>query len=448
MAQGSTISLESKIVSHYTEGNRNSKKLFERASDIIPNGVSRGLLYYRPFPIYSKRANRSRLWDLDNNERIDYCFNYSSLILGHNNEKVNATISKQLKNETALGQGNELEFRLAATLKKRVACAESVKFTISGTDAVVNAIRAARSISKNNKVICFERAYHGSSDYVSNTKLAFSSEGTIKQTPDQQVVLPFNDIETFNRTIASLRNEIAGVLVEPVPCAGGLTLPNPEFLKELRESCDKLGVILIFDEVITGFRIAFGGAQEYFRVVPDLSTLGKNLTGGLPGAAVAGKKELMEYAFSNDGERKARVPLSGTYNAHPLSLAAGLATLEQLTPAAYDKLHNISLAITDAIGKAVADPSQRSDSVEFKKIESLFQIFVNKKVRRPSAYSTSELFHLACLNHGIYLPLDHFCCSSLATTTEDIFLTETAVRAALSDVKDSLVGDENVSLSR
>lgn len=450
MVQGSVVSLEEKILTNYERKNAKSKKLFESAKDVIPNGVTRGLLYNRPFPVYAERGEGSRLWDLDGNERIDYCFNYSSMILGHNNEKIRNAISEQLGKDTAYGQGSELEYKLGSKVKYRVACAESIKFVVSGTDAVVHAIRAARSVSKRNKIIFFEHAYHGSSDYVSNTKLGFFSEGSLNQ-GENQIILPFNDIETFRKVAKSARDEIAGVIVEPVPCAGGLTIPEPEFLKGLREVCDNLGVILIFDEIITGFRIALGGAQEYFHVVPDMCTLGKNLTGGLPGAAVAGKKEIMEYAFRSEGGKQARVPLSGTYNAHPLSLAAGLVTLEQLTPSAYEKLRSISQSLTDAIEKAVeGSPSQIRGSVEFRKIESLFQIFVanKKKNLRANAYTRSELFHLACMNLGIYLPLDHFSCSSLATTKEDVSLTEVAIAKAFSEVKESLVGDDDLSLTR
>ncbi|NOZ22219.1 MAG: aminotransferase class III-fold pyridoxal phosphate-dependent enzyme [Planctomycetes bacterium] len=283
----------------------------------------------KPFPIYVDRAQGSRKWDVDGNELIDYWMGHGSLLLGHRHPTMIEAVAKQLRRSTHPGACHELEVRWAELVIEMVPCAERVRFTSSGTEATHMALRLARAFTGRDKVVKFEGHFHGW-----HSGLAVCTDPPFEQqTPpgiprgelDNLVILPPNDIEQVDEVLSA--GDVACVILEPTGGSFGQGPLKPGFLAELRDVTRKHDVLLIFDEVITGFRCAPGGAQEHFGVTPDLTTLGKILVGGLPGAAVTGRAEIIDLLSSSSHDER-RISHAGTYNANPVSAAAGIATLE------------------------------------------------------------------------------------------------------------------------
>ena len=430
------------LVNLFSRRSPKSRSYHERASKVIPSGSNRAVLFYRPYPVYSKRAKGSRIWDVDGVERIDYCFNYSSLVLGHANPAVIAAVEAELENGLARGQATTLEVELAEMVTRMIPSAEMVKLTVTGTEAVMNATRSARAYTKKDDIVLFEGAYHGSSDTVSANGLSFHSYGVPEDTQRHTVVVPFNDPDALQRTLSDNRN-VAAVLMEPFLASGGTVVPDEDFAKVVREVTERMGVLLILDEIITGFRIGRGGWQEKYRIKPDMTLLGKNVAGGMPGAAVCGSKEIMEdvYAFPESASLelgRPKTPLSGTYNAFPLSLAAGLATLRQLSSEVFEKIDGTASSLAKGFMKIAGD---LGINVRTPRAGSIFQFHFTKKdivdakaVRLADAEMRRRL-DLALLNGGVYLSPGHFCCTSSATTNADVKETINSIEKALDQVR-------------
>jgi glutamate-1-semialdehyde 2,1-aminomutase len=317
-----------------------SEQLFEEARNYLPAGASSNVRVHMhdPFPVFFKRGEGPRVWDVDGNSYIDYLMAYGALILGHRHPKIIAGIEKQLQDGIMFGTTTELEIEVAKLVASMVPCAEMVTFANSGTEATMEALRIARAVTGKDKLLKFEGHYHGHHDYVlfsvdspspvsgleaSPTKLPYFP-GIPDEVSKTVLVAPWNNPSALERILKKNANDVAAVITEPVMGSQGVIPPEPDYLKQLRELTIKYDTLLIFDEVLTGFRLAKGGAQEFFGVKPDIACFAKALGGGAPIAAVAGRKDLMSMIGPG------RIGFGGTYNAHPISLAASKATLETL----------------------------------------------------------------------------------------------------------------------
>lgn len=338
-----------------------SRELFEKAQRGIPNGVASAVHKYawQEYPIYIESGKGSKLYDADGNEYIDYLVGFGPIILGYANETVNNVVIDQLGRVTQMAAPSELLIRLADKLCNIIPSAEMVStFLSSGTEADLHAVRLARAYTGKNKIIKFEGHYHGWSDELRVSVDAASVEAlgprnkpyVLKHFPNQRepnetIVLPFNDLEILEKTLQRQGNEIAAVILEQVMFNAHPVFPMKEYLEGLRELTNKYDVMLIFDEVITGFRLALGGAQEYFGVTPDISIFAKAMGNGYPISAVVGREDVVRSLTAT----------SGTFNGNPLSVAASLATIGELEkPGVYEKFqHKAELLLekTMALGK-------------------------------------------------------------------------------------------------
>lgn len=307
-----------------------SQALFEEAKKVFPGGVNSPARLLRPYPFFVKRGKGSKLYTVDNTEYIDYCLAFGPLILGHANEEVITAIRDQLERGWLYGAPYEVELKLAKEIMKYFPTIEMIRFVNSGTEATMNAIRVARGYTRRKKIVKFEGNYHGSHEAVlvkaGSSTLTFgipTSEGVPEDIAKHTLVAPYNNLEATEKLAETYANDLAAVIVEPIAVNMGLILPDIDFLKGLREVCNRYGALLISDEVVTGFRFDLGGAQGYYGIEADLTTLGKIIGGGFPIGAFGGRREFMEVVAP-----LGRVHNAGTFNAHPVSLAAGLKTIE------------------------------------------------------------------------------------------------------------------------
>jgi glutamate-1-semialdehyde 2,1-aminomutase len=307
--------------------------LYARARQVIPGGITHDVRHLTPFPIYVDRAAGAHKWDVDGHEYVDFWMGHGALFLGHCHPAVVRAIQDQAARGTHLGASHELEVRWAELVRQLVPSAEMVRFTMSGTEATHLALRLTRAFTGRSKIVKFIGHFHGWHDgVVAGVNPPFDvpfSAGVPGTTLDQVLLCPSNDIKAVETLLQ--RGDVAGVILEPAGGQAGTTPTIPGYLQELRALTRRHDVILIFDEVITGFRYAPGGAQAYFNVVPDLTTLAKIVAGGLPGGAVCGRRDVMSMmAHRGDPawDRSERVAHSGTFNASPVSAAAAIATLE------------------------------------------------------------------------------------------------------------------------
>jgi glutamate-1-semialdehyde 2,1-aminomutase len=317
----------------YTSKTQKSKALYERAKRVLPAGVSYGIRYFEPYPFYTARARGSKLYDVDGNEYVDYWLGHTALILGHSPPAVVSAVERQLGNGTHYGTPHEPEVALAEQAVKMVPSAEMIRFTNSGTEATMYATRLARAYSGKTKIAKFEGGWHGGYDALHvGVKYPFTtpeSAGLTEGATKDTLLLPFNDIVGIEKKLRN-ENKVAAVMIEPVLGSGGGVPAEKTFLKALRELCDQKEILLIFDEVITGFRLASGGAQQYYDVTPDITVLGKILGGGFPVGALCGCKEIMERLDTLAHKRPYFSFQGGTFVANPITMIAGLATLKIL----------------------------------------------------------------------------------------------------------------------
>lgn len=436
-----------------------SARLFEEANQVMPGGVTANIKYFDPYPIIMAEADGAWLKDVDGNQYVDYLLGYGALILGHGHHKITTAVMKQLltKGTALFGTPHELEIELAKKLIRLYPGVEQVRYTNSGTEATLLAIRLAHAYTGKRKVAKFEGHYHGGFDQV-----LFSINPSINEAGDarspnavpesagvdpyhkkQTVILPFNDLEATRVILKAHQDELAAVIMEPVQ--GGFIPATKEFMHGLRQVTEELGILLIFDEVKTCFRVSLGGAQAHYGVKPDLTALGKVLGGGFPIGAVGGKREIM--AISNPKGKKDVFELtsrsssqdvlfhSGTYNGHPLALAAGLATIETLEE---NKQFETIVTLTDELRRGVENvlryyqiPAQTLG------LGSIFNLVLTEEpvinfrdLKHAHLNWRKELdYHLLTL--GVYTkPLNRYSLS-LAHTPEDIQFTIDAYEAAL-----------------
>jgi glutamate-1-semialdehyde 2,1-aminomutase len=335
------------LIDRYRKTLPGSWARWERACRVIPGGITHDVRHLTPFPLYVSRAEGARKWDVDGREYIDYWMGHGALFLGHAHPTLVDAVTRQIGRGTHYGACQELEIEWAEWITRLIPSAEMVRFTMSGTEATHLALRLARAATGRPKIVKFTAHFHGWHDgvyaSVSPPYEIPMSAGIPGAVLGETLAVPPNDIGALERLFHG-RQDVAAVILEPSGASAGVVPIDPGFLKDLRQLTRDRGVVLIFDEVVTGFRYAPGGAQEYYGITPDLTTLAKIVAGGLPGAAVCGRRELISrMAFGPDAgwNRTQRVAQNGTYNANPLSAAAGIAMLSQL---ADGKLHETANA--------------------------------------------------------------------------------------------------------
>lgn len=323
-----------------------SQAIFEQATRYIPGGVSSANRLTEPNLVFT-RAEGAYIYDAEGRRYIDYHAGFGPPILGHAHPEVNRRVTETLNNMDLVGIGvSEIEIQLAQKIVEHVPSADKVMFSNSGSEATFYALRIARAVTGRQKIVKFQGCYHGWHDAVLMNVISPASKlgqkdplsaGMTPEVVDNTLVLPFNDVEEFTQTLEEQGDQIAAVMLEPIPHNIGCVLPRPEFLQALRDLSDKHGIILIFDEVITGFRHGLGGYQKVAGVTPDLTTLGKAFANGYPLAALCGREALMAHCAPGGD-----VFFAGTYNGHPVGVAAALATIEVLErPESYKHLFNL-----------------------------------------------------------------------------------------------------------
>jgi glutamate-1-semialdehyde 2,1-aminomutase len=323
---------ESRILAAYRARTRRSRELHEKATHLLPSGIVHDSRRTLPYGIYAVRGAASRKWDVDGNEYVDYYGGHGALLLGHQHPDVIRAIQAQLGKGLHLAASNELEIEWARCIQEMVPSAERVRFTSSGTEATQLAMRLARASTGRSRIVRFQTHFHGWHDQVAfgvTEHLDGSpSVGVLREVADNTTLIAPNDVGSVERVIATER-DVAAVMVEPIGSSSGAIPTSPEVLGALREVTQKHGVLLTFDEVVTGFRVSPGGAQALHGVIPDLTTMAKIVAGGMPGGAVGGRKDILDWldfeAAATAGHE--RISHQGTHNAHPLSAAAGITTL-------------------------------------------------------------------------------------------------------------------------
>jgi len=330
-----------------------TKEWYDQVSKIVPGGIHSNIRFMEPHPYIFEKGQGSRLFDIDGNAYIDCVVNYGALILGHGDPIVTEAVRKELDSGLTCGVESETSIKLAQRMNEIIPCAEMVKFSLSGTEAVAHALTIVRGYTKKDRIIKMEGSYHGWSDTVivslhpdlkkSGPKNApakiYETQGIPENAKENTIVIPFNNAEVAERVIKRNKKKVAALIVEPVVFNSGAVMPKEGYLKQLREITEKNNIVLVFDEVITGFRLAPGGAQEYYGVTPDIATFAKSMANGYPISAVAGKKEIMEVCTPGRG-----VMYGGVYNGSQVCVAAGVATLNQIRNGDVQKKMNESTA--------------------------------------------------------------------------------------------------------
>lgn len=421
-----------------------SKRLYKKAFAVIPGGVNSPVRAFKAVggdPLFIERAKGSRIYDVDGNSYIDYVLSWGPMILGHAHPRVLRALKNAIEKGTSYGAPTALEVELAELVLKAYPSMDKVRMVNSGTEAAMSAIRLARGFTARDKIIKFEGCYHGHADGLlvkaGSGAATFGlpdSPGVPKSYAKNTITLPFNDINTFRRTIEKQWRSIACVILEPVVGNIGCVLPRPGFLETLRRLTQKNGIVLIFDEVMTGFRVSFGGAQAYYGIKPDLTCLGKVIGGGLPVGAYGGKKEIMTMV-SPEGP----VYQAGTLSGNPLAMTAGIETIKELSKSnTYKKIEEKS----SMFEKGMVDAARRSGvSTRFYRAGSMFcTYFTDREVFDYTTAKTSDTkkfsrFFSGMLQKGINLAPSQFEAGfmSLAHTSKDI---EDTIKAAYEAFKE------------
>ncbi len=320
----------------YRNRTSSSERLFRRAKVVMPGGVSHNIHYFPPYPFFLKEAKGSKIYDVDGNEYIDLWMGHYTHILGHHPQLVVEAIEKQLREGIHWGIVFEKQVAWAELIQELVPCAEMVRFCCSGTEATMYAVRLARAWTGKKTILKIAGGWHGANPDLSvGIKMPYEREeslGLLSELQDYTRTILFNDLSQTLQTIQKHRADLAGIILEPVVGEGGFSPATEEYLKMLREETERSHALLIFDEVISGFRLALGGAQERFGIIPDLTTLGKVMGGGFPVGALVGKREILEATSpERKGKKWERILIGGgTFSSHPFSAAAGLAILHHL----------------------------------------------------------------------------------------------------------------------
>ncbi len=404
-----------------------SHQLYRRARELIPGGVNSPVRAYPPYPLFVASARGSRFRTVDGEEYLDFCMAYGSLLEGHAPGEVVDAVKAAVEKGSIYGQPTEMEVELAALIKTLVPSMEMVRLVNSGTEATMHSIRLARAFTGRQKILKFEGGFHGSHDAVlvragSGASIlgSPSSEGVPKETVKNTLVARFNDEKLVGKIVKDSADELAAVIVEPVMGNVGPVTPKTGFLEGLRRVTEEKGVVLIFDETITGFRMSLGGAQQYYKIRPDLTVLGKILGGGLPIAAFGGRREIMEKLAPLGGVYQA-----GTFAGNPVCVAASLATLHSLRKRAgqvYPRLERAG----DQVRRGIADHVESTGlKAEVNGVGSMFQVFFTDRpvtdyysARSSDIVRYQRYFH-SLLASRVFVPPSQFETCFLATCHMD-----------------------------
>jgi glutamate-1-semialdehyde 2,1-aminomutase len=422
-----------------------SAEIFARAEKILVGGVDSPVRAFKPVggtPLIIDHAKGSRIWDIDGREYIDYVCSWGALILGHAHPDVVSAVADQAQRGTSYGMTSPLEIELGEQIARALPSIERIRFVSSGTEATMSAIRLARGFTKRDLILKFEGGYHGHSDSFlveAGSGLATFGISASPGVPDALAKLslnaPYNDLAAVEKVFRERASQIAAVIVEPVAANMGVAPPVPGFLEGLRELSHRDGALLIFDEVITGLRVAHGGAQRLFNITPDLTTLGKIIGGGLPVAAYGGRRDIMETVAP-----LGPVYQAGTLSGNPLAMRAGLATLPKLeAPGFYDELNRKTQRLANGLREALSETRVPAQLNVAGSLLTLF--FTPEPVRDYAGAKKSNTARFAAffremLHRGIFLPPSQFeaLFVSAAHTDSDIDRTIAAARASLAAI--------------
>ncbi len=426
----------------YPESSSKSAELYNRARRVIPDGASRSTVLIKPHPVYVAEGEGAWVTDVDGNRYLDCNNNFTSIILGHADPQVERAVQAQMKKGTAFSFATELEIELAELLCARTPSFEKIRFCNSGTEAVMGMIKAARAFTNRAKIIKVEGSYHGTYDHaeaslgsdpsnwgsVARPETVPYAQGAPKSLTEEVRVISFNDVEGARKAIAEVGDELAAVLVDPMPSRVGMPQVEQEFIVALREATRSVGALLILDEVIT-YRLASGGAQTIYPFDPDLTALAKIIGGGFPVGAIAGREEVMNVFTAMQGDRAA-VPSGGTYTANPITMAAGLACMKELQKGAFSRLEIVGQMIRSGL-RELFDSSGLDWQVTG--AGSLFRIHPHRRpIRsyRDAMHSSDESqlmldFQQLLLEREVYFSGYGMGCLNLATSDLDVehFLT-------------------------
>ena len=422
-----------------------SQQLFKEAVELIPGGVNSPVRAFKAvgdFPVFIEKGEGSKLYDVDGNEFVDYICSWGPLLWGHQPASVTAAVQDALLKGSTYGAPTALEVEIAKMIVDAVPSVEMVRMVNSGTEATMSAIRLARGYTKRNKLVKFEGCYHGHADHLlikaGSGALTFgvpSSPGVPESIASETLTATYNDLDSVKKLFAEYPDQIAAVIVEPVAGNMGLVPPAEGFLEGLREVTKEQGALLIFDEVISGFRASYGGAQKAFNIMPDLTCLGKIIGGGLPVGAYGGRREIMEHVAP-----VGPVYQAGTLSGNPVAMAAGIATLKELgKPGVYEKVELKAKTLASGL-RAAAEKAGVKVSIN-QSASLLTVFFTDKPVDSYAAAMSSDtakfkVFFQSMLNQGIYLPPSQFECwfVSLAHSDEDLAKTLIAAENAFAAV--------------
>lgn len=418
----------------------NSSRLFQRALKVMPGGNSRHTVYFPPYPIYAARGEGARVTDVDGTVRLDFINNYSSLIHGHCHPDVTAAVVRQAGQLTAISLPTEAEIELAEIICERMPSVDQVRFANSGTEGVMMAIKTARAYTGRRLIAKIEGAYHGSDDTAAvstypnpakwgepDSGLGVPETGSGPGTAADVIVLQMNDVEGTRRILRAHGSELAGVIIDPLVKNLAYQPASVEFLTMLRKETTALGAMLIFDEVYS-LRLGFGGAQETLGIKADITAMGKIIGGGLPVGAVGGSAEVMSAVY-DQRNGKARVTHGGTYNANPLTMAAGVAAMRLFDRPAFDRLNALGDRLRAGLNDAIAATGARAMVRGAASIAGLFHTVASGQTYRdmvrasmatPDMGAKAEIFFRHMLNNGVLMGGPGFFVLSTAHTEADI----------------------------
>ena len=422
-----------------------SKALFERACKIIPGGVNSPVRFFQPYPFFVDSGNGSKIYTKEGNTLIDYCMGYGAVLLGHSNQEIALEVKNQIDKGSLFCIPTEKEIELAELCNEIIPSAEMVRITNTGAEATMHAIRLARAYTKKAKIIKFDGGYHGAFDYVLNKAGSGASElehtdGILNESARKTITIPYNDIEALESVIKKDQesdNDIACVIIEPVLANSGLVLPEKDYLNQVRKTTKQNNIVLIFDEVVTGFRLALGGASEFFGITSDITTFAKALGNGYPISLIAGKKEIMSQLAPSG-----KVYQASTFAGNPVSVTASLKTLEILRENK-DIIYPQVGKTCDRLVSGIKDIAHDKEiELTINSIGSMFQVFFTKRsvnryhdVKTSNVTKFSELFK-GLLDSGVFIPPSQFetCFISANHNEEDIEKTIESYENALTKV--------------